>query len=114
MPAPAGGRSATGGPCGCTHQILAYTFITERLPDDPHRLGGELSGPYQGKRVAHLGTTRVVYRIDEAAHSLGASIRLRGAVSGVRGVFSAAHGGDGALMSPQSWESFDQQINWAG
>jgi len=91
----------------------AYTFITGRLPDDPHRLGGELSGPYQGKRVAHLGTFRVVTASTKPPTVWVLSIRLRGEVSGVRGVFSAAHGGDGALMSPQ-WESFDQQINWAG
>ena len=63
----------------------AYTFVSERLPTDPHRLGGELSGPYEGSRAAHLGTYRVVYRIDEAAHTIYVlSIRLRGDVYGVR------------------------------
>jgi mRNA-degrading endonuclease RelE of RelBE toxin-antitoxin system len=63
----------------------AYTFITERLPDNPHRLGSELSGPYGGKRAAHLGTYRVIYRIDEAAHTIWVlSIRLRGDVYGIR------------------------------
>lgn len=63
----------------------AYTFITERLADNPYRLGGELSGPYEGKRAAHLGTYRVVYRIDEPAHTIWVlSIRLRGDVYGVR------------------------------
>ena len=63
----------------------AYTFVTERLPNNPYRLGGELSGPYQGSRSAHLGTYRVVYRIDEAAHRVYVlSIRLRGDVYGVR------------------------------
>jgi mRNA interferase RelE/StbE len=63
----------------------AWTFITERLPTDPHRLGGELTGPYLGCRSAHLGTYRVVYRIDENAgviHVL--SIRLRADVYGIR------------------------------
>jgi mRNA-degrading endonuclease RelE of RelBE toxin-antitoxin system len=63
----------------------AYTFVTERLPQNPHRLGGELDGPYQGMRSAHLGTYRVVYRIDEEnriVHVL--SIRLRGDVYGSR------------------------------
>lgn len=63
----------------------AYTFITERLRDNPHRLGGKLSGPYEGKRAARLGTYRVVYRIDEAADTIWVlSIRLRGDVYGVR------------------------------
>lgn len=63
----------------------AYTFITERLPVRPHRLGNELSGPYEGKRSAHLGTYRVVYRIDESSHAVYVlSIRLRGDVYGVR------------------------------
>lgn len=63
----------------------AYTFITERFPDKPYRLGGELSGPYEGKRAADLGTYRVVYRIDEVAQTVWVlSIRLRGDVYGVR------------------------------
>ncbi len=63
----------------------AYTFITERLPTNPHRLGGELEGPYAGMRSAHLGTYRVVYRIDEATHTvIVLAIRLRGDVYGVR------------------------------
>lgn len=62
----------------------AYTLIAERLPTNPHRLGGELSGPYQGSRSAHLGTYRVVYRIDDASHTVFVlSIRLRGDVYGV-------------------------------
>ena len=63
----------------------AYTFVTERLPNNPHRLGGELEGPYQGMRSAHLGTYRVVYRIDEQDRVVYVlSIRLRGDVYGVR------------------------------
>lgn len=63
----------------------AYTFITERLPTNPHRLGGQLAGPYEGRHAAHLGTYRVVYRIDDAAHIVYMlSIRLRGDVYGVR------------------------------
>ncbi len=63
----------------------AYTFITERLPVNPHRLGGELSGPYAGKRAAHLGTYRVVYRIEEDSRTVFVlSVRLRGDVYGVR------------------------------
>lgn len=63
----------------------AYTFVTERLPINPHRLGGELEGPYQGMRSAHLGTYRVVYRIDEQDRVVYVlSIRLRGDVYGVR------------------------------
>ena len=63
----------------------AYAFIAERLPVDPYRLGGELSGPYAGSRAAHLGTYRVVYRVDEGSRTLYVlSIRLRGDVYGVR------------------------------
>lgn len=64
----------------------AYTFITERLPTNPcRRLGGELSGPNAGRRAAHLGTYRVVYRIDDSCHTVYVlSIRLRGDVYGVR------------------------------
>jgi mRNA-degrading endonuclease RelE of RelBE toxin-antitoxin system len=63
----------------------AYTFVTERLPANPHRLGGELDGPYEGMRSAHLGTYRVVYRIDEDTRTVYVlSIRLRGDVYGVR------------------------------
>lgn len=63
----------------------AYTFITERLPTNPYRLGAELEGPYAGMRSAHLGTYRVVYRIDEATGTvIVVAIRLRGDVYGIR------------------------------
>ncbi|MGE5827456.1 MAG: type II toxin-antitoxin system RelE family toxin [Micromonosporaceae bacterium] len=63
----------------------AYIFITERLPANPYRVGGELEGPYQGMRSAHLGTYRVVYRIDEANGTvIVLAVRLRGDVYGVR------------------------------
>ena len=63
----------------------AYTFITERLPTNSHRLGGELEGPYFGRRSARLGTYRVVYRIDEVTHTVYVlAIRLRGDVYGLR------------------------------
>lgn len=63
----------------------AYTFITERLPTNPYRLGGPLNEPYDGLRSAHLGTYRVVYRVDDASHTVYIeSIRLRGDVYGIR------------------------------
>ena len=63
----------------------AYIFIAERLPINPYRLGGELSGPYTGSGAAHLGTYRVVYRVDEDSETVYVlSIRLRGDVYGVR------------------------------
>jgi mRNA interferase RelE/StbE len=62
----------------------AYTFITERLPHSPHRLGGELEAPYAGMRSAHLGTYRVIYRIDEFAQTVYViAVRLRGDVFGI-------------------------------
>jgi prevent-host-death family protein len=39
-----------------------YTFITERLPVNPHRLGGRPHAPYEHLHSAHLGTYRVVAR----------------------------------------------------
>jgi mRNA interferase RelE/StbE len=63
----------------------AYTFITERLTASPYRVGGELQGPYEGMRSAHLGTYRVVYRIDDEAHTVTVvAVRLRGDVYGIR------------------------------
>lgn len=63
----------------------AYTFVTERLPLNPYRLGGVLAAPYEGRRSAHLGTYRVVHRIDDASRTVYVvSIRLRGDVYGVR------------------------------
>jgi mRNA-degrading endonuclease RelE of RelBE toxin-antitoxin system len=63
----------------------AYTFITERLAVNPHRVGGPLEGPYVGMRSAHLGTYRVVYRIDEENRTVVVvAVRLRGDVYGVR------------------------------
>ncbi|HEX6498993.1 MAG TPA: type II toxin-antitoxin system RelE/ParE family toxin [Micromonosporaceae bacterium] len=63
----------------------AYTFITDRLPANPYRLGGELAPPYHGRRSAHLGTYRVVYRLDEKTRTIYVlAIRLRGDVYGIR------------------------------
>lgn len=63
----------------------AYTFVTVRLPVNPYRLGGEVSGPYEGMRSAQLGTYRVVYRIGEGTRTVVVlSIRLRGDVYGIR------------------------------
>ena len=63
----------------------AYTFITEWLPTNPYRLGGELTAPYEGCRSAHLGTYRVVYRIDEGRKTIYVlAVRLRGDVYGMR------------------------------
>lgn len=63
----------------------AFTFIASRLPTDPYRVGGELAAPYEGCRSAHLGTYRVVYRVDDASQTIYVlSVRLRGDVYGVR------------------------------
>ncbi len=63
----------------------AYTFITERLPTNPHRLGGPLNEPYDGLRSSHLGTYRVVYRIGEESRTVYVeSIRLLGDVYDIR------------------------------
>ncbi len=63
----------------------AYTFITERLSRNPSRFGSELSEPHEGLRSAHLGTYRVVYRVDDDSHTVYVvAVRLRGDVYGVR------------------------------
>jgi mRNA interferase RelE/StbE len=63
----------------------AYTFITERLTVNPYRVGGELHGPYEGMRSAHMGTYRAVYGIDDEAHTVTVvAVRLRGDVYGIR------------------------------
>lgn len=64
----------------------AYTFITERLAANPHRVGGTLDGPYTGMRSARLGTYRVVYRVDDEENRVVVAVaaRLRGDVYGVR------------------------------
>lgn len=63
----------------------AYVFIAERLPTNPYRLGGELTGPYEGCRSARLGTYRVSYQIDEnTATTYVLAVRLRSDVYGVR------------------------------
>jgi len=63
----------------------AYAFIAERLPANPYRLGGELTGPYEGCRSASLGTYRVIYQIDEISETIYVlAVRLRGDVYGVR------------------------------
>lgn len=78
-----------GEPATSLVSWAAYTFITKRLPSNPHRLGGELSAPYDGRRSARLGTYRVVYRIDEPTRTVYVlSIRLRGDVYGM--VWSSA------------------------
>lgn len=48
----------------------AYTFITERLPTNPHRLGHPLAAPYAGRHSARVGAYRVIYRIDEPARTV--------------------------------------------
>ena len=62
----------------------AYAFIAERLTVNPYRAGGELTGPYEGKHAAHLGTYRIVYRIDDAVRVVYVlAIRLRADVYGL-------------------------------
>ncbi|HWB36062.1 MAG TPA: type II toxin-antitoxin system RelE/ParE family toxin, partial [Rugosimonospora sp.] len=57
--------------------------ISERLPQNPYRLGAALEGPYLGQYSAHLGTYRVVYTIDEDTRTVNVlSIRLRADVYG--------------------------------
>ncbi|GAA1822021.1 type II toxin-antitoxin system RelE/ParE family toxin [Planosporangium flavigriseum] len=43
----------------------AMTFVTERLPVNPYRIGKPLNDPYAHLRSARMGHYRVLYRIDE-------------------------------------------------
>jgi len=40
-------------------------FIFGALAEQPHRVGGALSGPFVGLRSARRGSYRIVYRIDD-------------------------------------------------
>lgn len=40
-------------------------FIFGALAEQPHRVGGTLSGPFGGLRSARRGSYRIVYRIDD-------------------------------------------------
>jgi mRNA interferase RelE/StbE len=40
-------------------------FINGPLLDNPHRVGGTLRAPWEGHLCAHVGTWRVVYRVDD-------------------------------------------------
>ncbi|MHB1519475.1 MAG: type II toxin-antitoxin system RelE family toxin [Acidimicrobiales bacterium] len=40
-------------------------FIFGALAEQPHRVGGALSGPFAGLRSARRGSYRIVYRIDD-------------------------------------------------
>lgn len=62
----------------------AYAFMESRLASNPHRAGGKLTGPYDGLYAARLGTYRIVYDIDEEAHTVFVlAIRLRADVYGL-------------------------------
>jgi mRNA interferase RelE/StbE len=64
--------------------MAALQFIRHVLPANPYRVGGELTGRYDGQRSAHLGDYRVVYEIDEARRLIHVkSIRRRADVYGV-------------------------------
>ena len=63
----------------------AMTFITERLPVAPRRVGKPLDKPYDDLWGARLGSYRVLYDIDaDAQRVLVHSIRRRADVYGIR------------------------------
>ena len=45
-------------------------FITGALIEDPHRVGRELRNELAGTHSARRGTYRVLYRIDDGAHTV--------------------------------------------
>lgn len=50
--------------------FAAHEFIVGPLLDDPHRVGKRLHPPLADRHSARRGTYRVIYRIDEAEHSV--------------------------------------------
>jgi mRNA-degrading endonuclease RelE of RelBE toxin-antitoxin system len=48
----------------------AYEFIVGPLLDNPHRVGKRLRPPLTDRHSARRGTYRVVYRIDDATHTV--------------------------------------------
>lgn len=50
--------------------VAAYEFIVGPLLDNPHRVGKRLQAPMDGRHAARRGTYRVIYRIDDEAHTV--------------------------------------------
>ncbi len=50
--------------------VAAYEFIVGALLDNPYRVGKQLHAPLADRHSARRGTYRVVYRIDEQAHTV--------------------------------------------
>jgi mRNA interferase RelE/StbE len=48
----------------------AVEFITGPLLENPHRVGRRLSPPLDDRYSARRGTYRVLYRIDDTAHTV--------------------------------------------
>jgi mRNA-degrading endonuclease RelE of RelBE toxin-antitoxin system len=48
----------------------AYAFIVGPLLDNPQRVGKQLRSPLADRHSARRGTYRVVYRIDDASHTV--------------------------------------------
>lgn len=48
----------------------AFEFITGPLLENPHRVGRELAPPLDDRHSARRGTYRVIYRIDDDAHTV--------------------------------------------
>jgi mRNA interferase RelE/StbE len=48
----------------------AVEFITGPLLDNPHRVGRPLAAPLGDRHSARRGTYRVIYRIDDATHTV--------------------------------------------
>lgn len=50
--------------------LAAMETIEGPLAANPHRVGKPLDEPYDGYHSARRGTYRIIYRIDEAKHTL--------------------------------------------
>lgn len=48
----------------------AYEFMIGPLLDEPHRVGKRLLPPLADRHSARRGTYRIIYRIDDKAHTV--------------------------------------------
>ncbi len=70
--------------------LALYEFTNGRLLDNPRRMGSPLGEPYEGELSAHVGSWRVIYRVDDEAFmvkvvGVGHRAHVYGHLSGGRG-----------------------------
>ena len=50
--------------------VAAFEFLAGPLAENPHRVGKRLDPPMADLHSAHRGPYRIIYRIDEDAHTV--------------------------------------------